>query len=185
MIQLFRPADPDLLATEAHKSGLWLPRVVVILSTPGEGTKALMLQTPLHKLKDGEKPSWAPPQRRKRPKESIVAAGRRILRDEVGITNKGLSPVGILGYRNRVFPNNRTRPDDCPAQAQGWMLFYAHFQIEREAPVTLCPKSASAHKYVDEGEYVELIKTASPATQQLTTCAMVTGRVFPGVPMRL
>lgn len=185
MIQLLRPENPEAFATATHKAGIWLPKVVVILSTPGEDPKVLMLKTPLHKLKDGEKPSWAPPQRRKLAKDSIMAAGRRILREEVGITNKGLSPIGVLGYRNRAFQAERPLPVNCPATAQGWSLFYAHFQIEREVRVTLCPKSASDYKFVSEGEYVELIKTASPTKQRLTNSAVVSGRVFPSVSLRL
>lgn len=186
MIQLLRPANPETLAADIHKAGLWIPKTVVILSTPGPVPKVLLLKTPDHKLKSGEEASWAPPQRRKRAKDSIMGSGRRNLREEVGITNKGLSPIGVLGYRNRAFQQDRPLPVNCPATAQGWSLFYLHFQIEsEEVQVKLCPQSAADYKFADEGEYVELIRKASPVKQRLTNYAVVSGGVFPTIPMRL
>jgi ADP-ribose pyrophosphatase YjhB (NUDIX family) len=182
MIQLMRPSNFDDHVRDAFKTGIWLPKAVVVLSTPGEKQQVLLVRTGPKRRKPNEKSAWMPPQRQMNQDESVMDAGARILREEVNICD-GVVPIRPLGCINRAFRHKR--PDGCAEKVKGWLMVYTHFQIASTIKdLQPCDKDVvAASRFVAEREYLALIQTASPGKRQLSNIAVVTSGVFPSVPM--
>lgn len=177
MSKLMAPGNIDHVVKEAFKEGDFIPTIVVVLSVAGEDRMVLLVKTA--KAKRGEVPSWMPPQRQMKRRETVENAAFRVLAAETGITPKsGVVYISALGYINRVLQKNRPRPEGYP-DARGRMMICVNMQIAK-VPEGVCPcdPSIAECKFVDRAEFDELIKTASNGKQVIAQEAVARAYAF-------